>query len=84
MLNMKVFNLVVLSLVTAVAAAPEKAHEFIGSKCAPQSVGLTARGLKNLKEFVGKNGYGNTTCTLENAAVRKEWCVQVMTVDELH
>lgn len=74
---MKFWKVWVFSLVGAVIAAPSGTHDCIGPKCAPQSDALVAQGLENLKAFVAKQGYGNTTCTLEKAAVRKEWYVRV-------
>ena len=72
---MKVLQLVTAALVGAAGAASSRGQHCLGSKCAPKSDGLTARGLENLKAFVAKNGYANDTCTLQKAAVRKEWYV---------
>lgn len=72
---MKLLYWLTAALIGVVSAAPSGAHQCLGSKCAPQSDALTARGLKNLKAFVAKKGYTNKKCTLEKAAVRKEWYV---------
>ncbi|KAL1651067.1 hypothetical protein SLS61_005584 [Didymella pomorum] len=65
--------LIVSALIGLAGAAPAGVHRCLGPKCAPESDALTARGLQNLKAFVAKQGYSNSTCTLEKAAVRKEW-----------
>lgn len=39
---------------------------------------LAKLGLGNVKEYVAKNGYPSPgTCTLETAAVRREWSVHL-------
>jgi len=72
---MQLENLIVSALIGIAGAAPAGAQRCLGSKCAPESEALTARGLQNLKAFVAEQGYSNSTCTLEKAAVRKEWLV---------
>lgn len=73
--TMRLVQLVVGALIGVASAAPAGHHHCLGSKCAPESDALTAQGLENLKAFVAKQGYTNSTCTLEKAAIRKEWCV---------
>lgn len=64
---------VVYILIGIAGAAPAGVHRCLGPKCAPESDALTAQGFENLKTFVAQQGYINSTCTLENTAVRKEW-----------
>lgn len=75
---MRVLQLVAATFIGAATTAPAGSHQCLGSQCAPESDALTAKGLENLKAFVAKKGYTNTTCTLEKAAVRKEWYVSYM------
>jgi len=52
----------------ALFASVTTANPFPPDPVAP----LAAKGMENLKKFVAKNpARGN--CTLENAAIRKEW-----------
>ena len=76
-------TLIVGALIGVASAAPAGAHRCLGPKCAPESDALTARGLQNLETFVAKQGYSNSTCTLEKAAVRKEWSVLYIAIESI-
>jgi hypothetical protein len=80
---MRLENLFVSALIGIAGAAPAGAYRCLGPKCAPESDALTARGLQNLKAFVAKQGYSNSTCTLEKAAVRKEWLVLLVVTESI-
>lgn len=74
-LDMRVLHLLAAASISTAGAVPPGGQHCLGHKCAPESDALTAHGLKNLKAYVAEKGYTNTTCTLEKAAVRKEWYV---------
>lgn len=78
---MRSIYLVVCLLIDIAGAAPAGVHRCLGPKCAPESDALTAQGFKNLKTFLAKQVYANSTCTLEKAAVRKEWSVLLVVLE---
>lgn len=72
---MRSVQVIVGALTSLAIAAPAGQHHCLGPKCAPASDALTALGFAKLQSFVAKQGHTNSTCTLETAAVRKEWSV---------
>jgi tyrosinase len=64
---MKVSSLVTVTLVACVGAAP------LEPRSAYKSDDIMALGIQNLKAYYSRHQYSNTKCTLENAAVRREW-----------
>ena len=81
---MRILHLVTTALISAVGAAPSGAPHCLGPTCAPESDALVGQGLAHLKAYISKNGYANSTCTLENAAVRKEWYVPGRQTQTVH
>jgi tyrosinase len=56
-------------LVASASAVPNAKHMEVDK--------LADKGMAKLRAYIAKNGYPNPEkCTLENAAVRKEWLVK--------
>ncbi|KAH3920526.1 hypothetical protein HBI56_071260 [Parastagonospora nodorum] len=62
-------KIAVIAAVLSVSAAAVPSERRPGYK----SDELLVTGMQNLREYYSKNPYPTTTCTLKNAAVRKEW-----------
>ena len=62
---MRLFEIAVVAFASGVSAVKQTEHDK-----------LAARGLEKLRADIARNGYPNPEkCTMENVAVRKEWCV---------
>ena len=73
-------KIAVIAAVLSVSAAAVPSERRPGYK----SDELLVTGMQNLREYFSKNPYPTTTCTLKNAAVRKEWCVPVFSHHTYH
>jgi hypothetical protein len=73
-------KIAVIATVLSVSAAAVPSERRPGYK----SDALLVTGMQNLREYYSKNPYPTTTCTLKNAAVRKEWCAPIFLYHTYH
>ena len=66
---MRISRFTAIAVVGAVGAVP------LDSRAALKSDDLTAQGVLKLGLYLQDNGYPNEDCTLQDVAVRREWCV---------